>query len=718
VQDQQPPPIDIKRLIIGMVLTMTVVFGWTFGVRWLYKTQGWMTPEERQRQEQLAAATKPVAGPTTQTATTVPTTGPGGAPATGPAGTGTSGLRIAAATTAPSQPVALGSDAFKDKTYALRLALDPVGAGVQSVTLNDYKRSVEDPRPYVFQQPYAGHEAQSRPLATRWVNLNGQTFDLGNIPWQLAEGSTAQAATYTLDVAADSGPVARLRKTYRVFPRDTKERAGSAGFEVAVDYTVENLTTAELTIKSAFNGPTLPPSEISRGPDRQVLSGHKDGTRVHVVGHMVEAFKPEDPTIDLTQDKDKRPAIWAGAASVYFDAIVLPTEAQTGGAPAGYVRSIKAEGINVGKDTEGADRTVATVFETGELKVPPGGRVTMPLNAYFGPRWRSILNNAYYASLPRGYNSTLVIASGYCAICTFQWLIDALVWMLNGFHLITRDWGLAIICLVVLVRALLHPVTKRSQISMMKMGKMGPEMQRLKEKYGDNKEELSKAMWEFQKTQGVTPILGCLPMFLQMPIWIALWSSLQGTFELRQAPFLWGYTWIHDLAKPDALIRWQTIHLPFGIHLDSLNLLPVLLGVVFFIQQKMQPKPVAATPEQAQQQKMMQWMSLLFPLFLYNGPSGLNLYIMTSTTIGIIESKRIRDHIKQREEAEKAGKVFVEAKPTRASKRNRGDDAIGGPRGGAQPPKKPSPGGWLARKLAELQEKADQVKRDTDRKTR
>jgi membrane protein insertase Oxa1/YidC/SpoIIIJ len=111
-------------------------------------------------------------------------------------------------------------------------------------------------------------------------------------------------------------------------------------------------------------------------------------------------------------------------------------------------------------------------------------------------------------------------------------------------------------------------------------------------------------------------------------------------------------------------------------------------------------------------------MSLLFPLFLYGGPSGLNLYILTSTTIGIIESKIIRDHIKQREEAEKAGKVFVDTKPTRGSKRSRGDDPIGGMRGAALPPKKPSPGGWLARKLAELQEKAEQVKRDADRKTR
>jgi membrane protein insertase Oxa1/YidC/SpoIIIJ len=124
------------------------------------------------------------------------------------------------------------------------------------------------------------------------------------------------------------------------------------------------------------------------------------------------------------------------------------------------------------------------------------------------------------------------------------------------------------------------------------------------------------------------------------------------------------------------------------------------------------------TPEQEQQQKMMQWMTLLFPLFLYGGPSGLNLYIMTSTIVGIVESKKIRDHIKQREEAEKEGKVFVDAKPTRGNRRNRGgDDPVGG--GGRGPaPKKPTPGGWLARKIAELQEKAEQVRRDAERKTR
>src|SRR6185503_4779050 len=174
---------------------------------------------------------------------------------------------------------------------------------------------------------------------------------------------------------------------------------------------------------------------------------------------------------------------------------------------------------------------------------------------------------------------------------------------------------------------------------------MGPELEKIKKKYADNKEELARAQMAFYKEQGMTPVLGCLPMFLQMPIWIALWSSLQSTFELRHAPFLWGFTWIDDLAKPDKLVSWSPIAVPLPlcgtVHIGAINLLPILLAGVFYLQTKyFTPKPPSMTPEQEQQQKMMTWMTtLLFPVMLYNGPSGLNLYIFASTLFGIIESK-------------------------------------------------------------------------------
>jgi YidC/Oxa1 family membrane protein insertase len=333
------------------------------------------------------------------------------------------------------------------------------------------------------------------------------------------------------------------------------------------------------------------------------------------------------------------------------------------------------------------------------------------MRVFFGPRQRKLLNDKYYSAFPLSFDETLVLTSGFCGYCTFQWLVNLLVALLAAFHWIFLgfighgDWGLAIIALVVVVRVLLHPITRRSQISMSKMSKMGPEMEKLKKKYGDNKDELNKAMMGFYKEQGATPILGCLPMLLQTPIWIALWQALQSTFELRQAPFLWGFTWIHDLSKPDHLITFHPIPLLFGWTLSAINILPILMGVVFFFQSKIQPKPAAMTPEQQSQQKMMQWMMpFIFPLMLYNGPSGLNLYIFTSTFIGIIESKIIRDHIQQREEAEKAGRVIVD-----------GGKKFKGGGGKAIPTDQPKPRGLMGW-VSQLQERAEQIRRAAEKR--
>ena len=343
--------------------------------------------------------------------------------------------------------------------------------------------------------------------------------------------------------------------------------------------------------------------------------------------------------------------------------------------------------------------------------MPAGGTLALPAKVYFGPKWRKILTNEYYGSTDVGYDHTLTTPS-MCPL-SFDWLIGPLVWLLAGFRFILRDWGLAIIALVVLVRLCLHPITKRAQVNMLKMGKMGPEMERLKKKYGDDKEGLNKAMMGFYKEQGAAPILGCLPMFLQTPIWIALWQALNSTFELRHAPFL--FTWIHDLSKPDHLINfanygWQPFDL-FFLHVSGLNLLPVLLGGIFFLQMKVQPRPATMTPEQETQQKIMKFaMPFIFPLFLYASPSGLCLYILTSTSIGIIESKRIRDHVKEKEAAEAEGKVIVETKTRSTNKNGKANKRIGGPV--TEEPKRGGIGGWLAN----LQQKAEELQRQAEKR--
>ncbi len=708
---------NTKQMVTGVLVAALLMTAW-YGAAWWVRTTHpeWVFGVERARLEaaqRAAAAGAATTGPTTTSATTGTTTSPTTLPNAEAAGPTTAPGAFTVATGAgEARPIELGSAAKEHKTFAMALSLDPRGAGIARVRLNDFNRGVKDAEPYEFQQPEPGRENQTRPLATRSITINGVVVDLQGAQWALRSGEGA-TATYALDVTGAAGPVARLEKSFTVPERATP----SQGYEVKVDYRIVNLTNAPLKVKTEFNGPAVPPRELAQG-DRQVLSGVKNGAAIVPHQFLVQAFDEDEPTRELLVDDDKRPAFWAGGSSAYFNAVLLPISLVDPRQPADYLESIKAGLIDPNERIDATLKKIAITFHTKELTIDAGKTLTLPMAAYFGPRRRETLDTDFYTAIPRAYYNTLVIASGPCWFCTFDWLVNGLVKLLGFFHMIFRDWGLAIIALVVLVRTLLHPITKKSQVNMMKMGKMGPEIEKLKKKHGDNKDELNKAMMQFYKTQGATPILGCLPMFLQMPIWIALWSALQSTFELRHAPFLYGMTWIDDLSKPDALLSWEPVPLFFGITISGLNVLPLLLGVVFFVNQKYTPKPPATTPEQEQQQKMMQWMTLLFPMFLYTGPSGLNLYILTSTTIGIIESKVVRDHIKQREELEKLnGPVIIDAPPTRGSRRKGGDD-LGPTAARNKPPEKPSPAGWLAKKLAELQEKAESVKREADRKGR
>ena len=680
---------DTRRLITAVLVTMLVVLGFQLVMRWYADRMGWdLTPKPAA----VEPATQPTTAPTTRfdatTTTTAPTTGAAIASAPG-------GLRAAPAAQ-PAPDVVLGSAQRNDPAHRMAVTIGARGAAVEQVVLNEFTRAVDSSEPYVFQKPVFATGDHTRSMATRAAVIDGARVELDSVAWAL-ESSSSTSATYSITIDGDAGPIVRIRKTYELFDKS----AAGAGYELALSHGVENLSAAAHDVRLILNGPITPPREVDRGPDRYVVGGYDREGMIRVNHHAIEQFSMEQPTIDMTK-YEALPLRWAGALSVYFVGIARPVD----GAEAQLSR---VDSVAFNPDAQPHERDAGLVVETSVLQVAPAQTAALPMRVFFGPRQRSLLKSDYYAAL--GYNEILVLTGGPCAYCTFQWLIDVLVVLLRVFHWVfggfagKGDWGLAIIALVVLVRLLLHPVTKKSQVSMMKMSKFGPELERLRKKYADNKDELNKAMMGFYKEQGFSPVLGCLPMFLQMPIWIALWSALNSTFELRHAPFLWGFTWIDDLAKPDHLIRFDRPTSLWFLYIDGLNLLPILMGIVFYLQMKLQPKPVSMTKEQEQQQKIMMWMMpFLFPIMLYSGPSGLNLYILTSTLIGIWESKRIRDHIKQQDEAEAQQRVIIDAKPTRGSRDTKRRTTAGEPKKGIA--------GWLA----SLQGRAEQIRREAERK--
>lgn len=730
-----------KREFIQAIALSVVVFGiWILGNMWWYRTHPQqfaapVTPPATTAEpgpattQPGAATTQSSAEPTTapaldtQPATTQPTTQPAsvpGGPAAAPTISATvpAGLHPLPATQPSLLDVNLGSPLSKDPNYALQLSLTPVGAAVAEVTLNDFP-AVNDAnlpkdqkRPYTFESPIGGL-AGSEVLATRAITIDGGSgIDLGAVPWTLVARSP-DAATFSIDIGDASGPVARVTKTYRVFSR-TATANTSKGFEISVEQNIASLRPGRtLKVRSIFSGPTPPPAEIQQGTDRTIMVGYNEaGGNISIKQHYLSEFKPDAPSKDLTKNGDGLPFGWAGQVSSYFCAIVLPDKDQS----SQFSVHADAPDPQGQINRDGSVQSVALTFETVDMTVAADRPLTLGMTAYFGPKWRKVLESDYYRAWPRKYSQILTFTSGFCgSYCTSSYLIYGLVAILTAFHWVLRDWGLAIIGLVLLVRTLLHPITKRSQTQMMKMGKMGPEIEKLKKKYADRPDELNREMVNIYKQQGGA-MLGCLPMFLQTPIWIALWTALQGTFELRQEPFLFGWTWIKDLAKPDALVSFGGPVKILFFTLYGINILPLLMAAVTYINQRyFMPMPIAATPEQESQQRMQRRMSLIFPLMFYSLPSGLNLYYLTSMSLGILESKIIRDHIREREEAEKAGKVFV---PTRATRARRRDGRPDAPDADEKPGLMAKLMTQFAKAMEEAQKRAEEVKRDQEKRER
>ncbi len=313
---------DNKRTFILMIASLAVIGLW-FGAQYVVDKRHpeWAEARARKLQEE-SSSTQPISEPS-------PTTAPEATSSTLPATVPsiTAGLHVVEGDT-NSTNVDLGSGVAKDPTWAMQLELSSVGAGVRQVTLNQFQKAVKDTSRYSFEQPYADHPG-TEPLGTSFIEINGSSLDLSTTPWNLQSQNPADGtATYSLLVALPGDQkTVRLTKTYTLPHRDSQ----SQGYEVSVNYNIENLSGRDLKIVTGFNGPTVPPKEVERGADRQIIAGYNEGSSIRVVQHVAEEFHKDKVSQDFSQDKNQS-AVWAGAGSVYFDALVLPLPLAPGSA--------------------------------------------------------------------------------------------------------------------------------------------------------------------------------------------------------------------------------------------------------------------------------------------------------------------------------------------------------------------------------------------------
>lgn len=579
--------------------------------------------------------------------------------------------------------------------YKFQIELTTLGAAIRTATLSEFdNRDPDNRQPLALLSPL-GNDRPVYSLANTALRIaprnaerfGSRAFPLDRLHWQSVETDDPDAATFEAELLEldSNAPVLRLVKTYRVQP---------GSYDVHCTLAAENLTDEPLQIQMEFYGPVGLPQEDTRQDVRKIVAAYK--TEKDIQTRALTALEirnterekinpsqgifsqlrglfgtptPPDEKLRLALNGSHPPLIWAAATNKYFAAIVRAV----GAAPTepGPIRFKRAAYIDKNlKDKDPAENAGAVaLLESETLLLDKAGteadKTVLQLEVFLGPKDKSLFE-AHQTYRTLQYFQTIDFRGCCCPTSIIGPLAFGIIWLMKSLYTLMGpfgNYGIVVIFLVIIVRMLLHPVTKYSQVSMMRMQKLGPKLQEIQKKYANNKKEMNRQMMEVYREMGASPIAGMLPMFLQMPIWIALWTAVYTSVDLRGQGFL--PFWITDLSAPDHLCRF-----PFGLSLpyfgEYLNLLPLLMGAVMYAQQKMMPTSQAAAqsnPQVAQQQKMMMIMfPLMFPLLLYHGPSGVNLYIMTSIGAGVIEQMVIRKHIREREEYEAKCTVPTTAK--------------------------------------------------------
>ena len=435
------------------------------------------------------------------------------------------------------------------------------------------------------------------------------TADPNSPPFEMI--ATVPGVPYPLGVrwssASDDGSI-----VYRVDGGDLKlsgESQGTLTFQGTAPDGVKitkklRFTGAQYPIELELNarasdGNALAPAVLLTAPN-QYEDPNADAPFEGFLTVVDDKIKREPTSDELRKGKEFSGQLsWAGFGFTYFMMALVPENG------AGY---------RAGVQQSGPALILAVAEPTGN---PNSSRYTF----FVGPKELSVLE-----SLGNGMEKA--IDFGYFGFISIPFL-----YILHFFHQFTRSYGIDIILLTVLLKILTAPLTHKSYASMKQMQKLQPQMERLKEKFKDDREKLNKEIMEMYRRNGVNPLGGCLPMVVQFPVFIGLYNALYIPIELRHAPFLW----INDLSKPD----WQSLPFEFaGWHL-GVPVLTILMGASMFIQQWM--TPTAGDPNQ---RKLMLMMPLIFTFMFVTFPAGLTIYWLINNVLSIAQQWWINRSVK------------------------------------------------------------------------
>ena len=549
---------DIQRLIAFVVFSFSALLLW----------DAW---------QKHNAPAAPV--PQATTAGVPATPGKGSVPTPSPT---TAGAAPAAAGGAPAAPVSAPVEATGQpivvRTDLFEVELNTAGGDIRRVKLFKVFSALDRTKPLTLLAPDPKEYFVTQSgLLGEGLPSHKATYTAEAGPFELASGQDRLEVRL---VAKDASGIEVVKKF--VFRRGT--------YEMEVSYELKNSGAAPVSPFAYFqflrdgNQPSQEAAQTSK------IAGVATFTGPAVYTDESKFVKVDFSDIDKGKQKHATKARdgWIGVVQHYFVSAWLPK----GSVEREYFTHKVGDNLY----------TVGVIVPVGAIA--PGASATVAMPFYIGPQ-----NTDKLAKIAPGLE--LVVDYGWLYI-----LAAPLFWVLKFIHGIVGNWGWAIILLTILIKLVFYPLNHKAGRSMAAMKVLGPKMEKLKQLYGDDKQKMNQAMMELYRTEKINPLGGCLPIVVQIPVFIALYWVLLASIELRHAPWL---GWIHDLSAPD----------PFYI-------LPVIYAISMFVQTKLNPQPT--DPVQA---KVMLAMPIVFSIFFLFFPAGLVLYWVVQNLLSIAQQWHI-----------------------------------------------------------------------------
>jgi YidC/Oxa1 family membrane protein insertase len=575
-----------RNFLLAVLLSIGVLFAWQYF--FVPKPQPQAEKPQAEQQQTQVEPGPPRPGTEGQT--------PGVSGPTPPGGGGAPTLTREEAL-AQSPRIAIDTPALKG-SIALK------GARIDDLTLKDYRETVDPGSPNVVLLSPAGgpHAYYAEHGFVGGEGAKDLALPAADTLWTAAtQGTLTQSSPVTLTY--DNGKGLTFTRTIVVDDKymfTVTDKVANAGSQPATLYPYALVSRHEMPqVKGYYI--------LHEGLIGVVDDGLEEITYKKAIEKPPATFKSNDG--------------WLGIADKYWAAVVIPEQGKA------------FEAKLSGTQAEGRDRFQAD-YLMAPLTIEAGGNAEAKGQVFAGAKEVNLVDGyAEKYSIPK---FDLLIDWGW-----FYFLTKPMFFAIDFFYKLVGNFGVAILIVTLCIKILLFPLANKSYVSMSRMKKLGPEMQRIKERYAEDKMRQQQAMMELYKKEKVNPASGCLPILVQIPVFFALYKVLFVTIEMRHAPF---FGWIKDLSAPDptsvfnlfGLLPFDPSQVPVVGHFLAIGAWPLIMGVTMWAQMKLNPPP----PDPVQQ-KMFAWMPVFFTFLLAGFPAGLVIYWAWNNLLSVIQQSVI-----------------------------------------------------------------------------